>query len=590
MATKSNSIIDVKDIKKVIKAFSSNWLVILVSILISLLAAFLYSYKLPRIYGAKMQLLLSSVQTYSYQDQLFEGLGLTSASYERMANEVRVVTSTDMLAQTVSKLNAEISYSIVGKVLTKEVFSGTPFKVEAQIYANDFYEFPFTFRFIDVDHYEISYDHNEEKVVKRFEFGVPEINNDYYLLIKKTSGVTPTTVSSFPVYQFEVHNSENLLYQFKNSLKAENLEYTAILELNLEDENPERAQTFLDTLSLVYINNSLKTKFLVNSNTIVFIDRQISEIHEILDSLESMLDNFKEQKDIIDLNKEEATYYEKLTAFEAKKRALEMEQKGSAYLKNYIVSNMNKELLPPFAYIDNGDAYLTNAITQLYNYQVSINGMLFSSTEKSTTVKATEYKIELLRNDILKYLANSEKAINEKIQSIQDEISFYEGQLKGVPRNYRQMLNINRKIGVNEKMYLYLLEKRAETIIAKAGIVSDLSIIESPHSIGIVKPELPKIYYTFVSIGLLISLIIVFLRSILFESIESIEDLRDLTALPVVGEVFHAKEAKVSYLVVNDQPRSFIAESFRAIRTNLEYLAPNVKSKVVLITDRKSVV
>ncbi|TAL58435.1 MAG: polysaccharide biosynthesis tyrosine autokinase [Bacteroidetes bacterium] len=584
VAIKSNAIVDVKDIKKVIKTFANNWLIIVFCVAISALLAFLYSYKLPRIYGAKMQLLLSSSQTYSYQDKLFEGLGLSTANYERMSNELRVITSTDLLSQTVAKLNAGISYFIVGKVLTKEVYSGTPFLVEAQIYSDGFYEFPFTFKFIDVNSYEISYDENEEKVVKKYEFGVPVINNNYYLLVNKTAAVNPTTVSSFPIYQFVIHNNQNLLYQYKNSIKAENLEYTGILELNLEDESPERAETFLDTLARVYISNSLKTKFTINANTIVFIDKQIREIHIILDSLENMLDSFKEQKDILNLSKEEDTYYRELTSFEAKKRGLEMQLKGSSYLKNYIVSNMNKELLPPFAYIDNSDAYLTNAITKLYDYQVNINSMLFSSTEKSTTVKEMEYKVELLRSDILKYLASSEKAISEKIQAVEEEIAFYEGQLKGVPRNQRQMLNINRKIGVNEKMYLYLLEKRAETIIAKASIISDISIIESPHSIGIVKPELPKIYYTFTSLGLLVSLVIVFLRSILFGSIESVEDMRDLTNLPVVGEVFHAKEAKASYLVVDTQPRSFIAESFRALRTNLEYLSPDVKNKVILIT------
>lgn len=584
MDKKNNAIIDVKDIKKIIKIFSGNWFIILAFLAISAVSAFFYSYNLPRIYGTKMQLVLSTTQTYSYQDQLFAGLGLSTANYERMSNELRVITSADLLSRTVTKLNAEISYSIVGKILTKEVFSATPFIVEARIYSDKFYEFPFTFKFIDANTYEISYDENEEKVTKRHKFGEPIMNNNYYLLINKTQAVTPATVSSFPIYQFVVHNSLNLMYQFKNALRAENLEYTGILELNLEDENPERAKTFLDTLAQVYISNSLKTKFLVNANTIMFIDKQIGEIHVILDSLESMLDSFKEQKDIINLSKEEETYYTKMTGFIAQKRTLEFQLKGNAYLKNYIVSNLNKELLPPFSYIDNSDAYLTSAITKLYALQVNINSMLFSSTEKSTTVKATEYQIELLRADILKYLANSEKAINEKIQSYDEEIAYYESQLKGVPRNYRQMLNINRKIGVNEKMYLYLLEKRAETIIAKAGIVSDISIIESPHSIGVVKPELQKIYYKFLSAGLLISFVIAFLRSILFRSIESIEDLRDHTNLPVVGEVFHAKEAKSSYLVVDAQPRSFIAESFRALRVNLEYLAPDIDRKVVLIT------
>jgi capsular exopolysaccharide synthesis family protein len=589
VTVKSNSIIDAKDVKKIGKAFISNWFIILICLLFSLLSAYLYSFKLPRIYAATTQLLLAEQKTYSYQEGLFQGLGLSSSSWEKMANEQRVITSTDLISQTVSKLKSDISFFIVGRLQTKEFFSGAPFQVSAQIYSNDFYEFPFTFKIIDSENYEISYDKNNEQVVLKHKFGEPIINNYFYLQINKSSAINNSTISSFRniIYQFVVHDRVNLIYRYKANMNVQNLEYTGILQLSVEDENAAKAVTFLDTLSLVYINNSLKTKFKINENTLDYIDKQLGEIIAILDSLETSMDNFKDQKNILNLPKEEETYYDKLTNFEGQKRGLELQLKGSAYLRNYIVTNMNKELLPPFSYIDNGDVYLTNAVTQLYNLQVSINNTLFSSTDKSTTVKQLDYQIELLRSDILKYLANSDNAINEKISSINDEISFYEGKLKGVPPNQRQMLNISRKVGVNEKMYIYLLEKRAETVIAKAGIISDISIIESAHSVGVVKPDLKKIYYTFISVGLLISFIIAFVRSILFKTIESIDDLRELTSVPVVGEVFHAKEAKESYLVVDDQPRSFITESFRALRTNLEYLSPNVKSKVILITSNR---
>jgi capsular exopolysaccharide synthesis family protein len=86
---------------------------------------------------------------------------------------------------------------------------------------------------------------------------------------------------------------------------------------------------------------------------------------------------------------------------------------------------------------------------------------------------------------------------------------------------------------------------------------------------------------------LLIALLIAFSRTILFGKIQNIEELRELTHLPVVGEVFYTKEAKDSYMVVDTHPRSFITESFRAIRTNLEYLASEAKSKIILVTSNR---
>ena len=587
-AAKNNAIIDIKDLKKVVHALRDNWWIIVVFIAFSAIAAYFYSYKLPKIYAAKAQVLLQSSETYTYQQDLFKGLGIYS-SYERVANEQRILTSTDLISQTVARLKLDVSYFIVGRIQTKEVFSGTPFQIEAQVYAGGYYEFPFTFKIIDVDRFEIFYEENEQKVIIQHRFGEPIINNNFYFLVSKTNAINKSTIDSFReiTYQFVIHNRDNLVYKHKSNISVENLEYTAILEVRMDDENSDRARMFLDTLCNAYISNSLKSRIKVNENTINYIDKQLNEIVSILDSIEDMLDNFKEQKDILNLSKEEDTYYKSLTDYELQNRSFELQLKSIAYLKNYIISNLNKELLPPAMFISNNDAYLTKAINELYNYQVNINSLLFASTEKSTTVKEMEYKIELLRNDILKYLVNTEKAINNKIEAISGEISFYEGMLKGVPGNQRQILNIDRKLQVNEKMYLYLLEKRAETVIAKAGIISDISIIESAHSIGIVKPDMNKIYYSFISVGLLLASIIAFLRTVFFGKIQSIEQLRGLTQLPVIGEVFHSKEAKDSYLIVDDHPRSFVTESFRALRTNLEYLAPDVKRKVILITSNR---
>lgn len=588
MESKNNTIIDVKDLKKIGQILRDNWLIILLFVIISMVAAYLYSYKLPKIYAAKTQLLLKSQETYSYQEGLYKGLGVYT-DYEKMSNQKMVLTSTDLVSKTIAKLKMDVSYYIVGRLQTKEVFTGTPFLVEAQIYSSAFYEFPFTLKILDEGSCEISYETEGKQEVIKQNFGEPMITNNFYLLINKTNALNKSTVSSFRdiTYQFLVHDRHNLIYAYKNALNAENLEWTAILEVTLENENPERAIEFLDTLSKEYIVNSLQTQIRVNENTIVDIDRQLNEVGSILDSIEDMMENYKESKSILNLTKEEATYYENLTNHEITKRKIELQLKNLVYLKNYITSNMNKELLPPSPYIDDEDAYLKSAITKLYSCQVQINGILFTTTEKSTSVKELEYQIELLRNDILKYLVNLEKALNEKSQSIDGEISYYEGMLKGIPRNQRQLLNISRKMQVNEKLYSYLLQKRAETVIARSGIYSETSVIESAHSIGVVKPDMKKIYYSFISGGLLFAFVIAAVRTLFFGRINNMEELRDLTSFSVLGEIYYAKEAKDSYLVVDSQPRSFITESFRAIRTNLEYMAPGTKSKIILITSNR---
>ncbi len=72
-------------------------------------------------------------------------------------------------------------------------------------------------------------------------------------------------------------------------------------------------------------------------------------------------------------------------------------------------------------------------------------------------------------------------------------------------------MNIGQRLMVNEKMYLFLLEKRASTVIARAGIDSpEAKVIEEMRALGVVRPDKLKIFYTFMLGGLVVSMAVVF--------------------------------------------------------------------------------
>src|ERR1035441_1035118 len=135
---KSNNIIDVGDIKKFLNLLLGNWYVIVICIVFSGVLAYLYSRKLPEIYAAKTQLVIKSNEMYPIQQGLLQGLGSDYLGYEKLSNEKRVIVSTDIVNQVVSKLKLDVTYFIVGRLNIKEVYSGTPFNVEAQIYSSEF--------------------------------------------------------------------------------------------------------------------------------------------------------------------------------------------------------------------------------------------------------------------------------------------------------------------------------------------------------------------------------------------------------------------------------------------------------------------
>jgi len=210
--------------------------------------------------------------------------------------------------------------------------------------------------------------------------------------------------------------------------------------------------------------------------------------------------------------------------------------------------------------------------------------MLFDAKESSDAIRRTDETIQRHRKNLLIYIKNSRIAIVEKKADLQMQVSDYERLIRGVPSSQRDLLNISRKLQVNEKLYVFLLEKRANTVIARAGIIPQTKVIETARSLGVVRPDRLKILYTFIIGGLIFSLLLIFVRVIFYERIENADQLKELTKVPVFGEIITSEKAESNYIVVDSDPKSAITESFRTIRTNLEYLAAEHKSKVVLTT------
>jgi capsular exopolysaccharide synthesis family protein len=85
--------------------------------------------------------------------------------------------------------------------------------------------------------------------------------------------------------------------------------------------------------------------------------------------------------------------------------------------------------------------------------------------------------------------------------------------------------------------------------------------------------------------GLIISLLVVFVRVMFYDRIENMDQLKELTSLPIYGEVIVSEKAEENYVVVDSDPKAAITESFRTVRTNLEYIpSPEGRGKVVMTT------
>lgn len=579
---KNKQIINPSDIKFIFKIIRKNWYLPILFCFLAWAIAFVYVHKLVDIYGAKTQILLNTNETFQQKSVI----GFDYGAYQEISNQMKVIKSTDIIKATLNKLDLDVSYFLVGRLKTSEVYRGTPFKVKVIHVSPNIYSRSIKIKIVSTDKYTLHYKSNESVVEIEGVFGKNLVSNDFNLLIEKTPNLNSITLESMKglEYLFQIQNPNQLLSKYNNLLNVTNDEFTNILTLNIEDEISERAVTFLDTLCTVYIDYSLQSQISINENTVKYIDKQLDEIVYILDSIETQLERFKDKESILNLNKEEDSYYTKLDSYDGEINKYDLNIAALNDLEKYIIERKDPELLPPSIYVNSSDDFLKNAVNQLYNLQMERNNLFYAAKETNPAVEKIDLNIDKLRSNLLIYIGNSKSAFKEKIKGVSGKLGKYYTSLKSLPPKQRALLNITRKQQVNEKMYLFLLEKRANAIISRASIISDKKVIESPRSIGVVKPNKTKIYNLYLMIGLVVSLAIILIRTLFFSRIESYDELKAVTEFPIWGEILFTEKAKENYFIVEEDPKSPLTESFRTVRTNLDFISAKEKAKVVLVT------
>ncbi len=585
---KKQAIVSQKDLNLIIRILKTNWWVPLVVLPIFYAIGAFYVFRLTNVFQASTEFLLKVNDTY-YQNNVLNDQNFYSyGSYVDNLNEQRIIQSYDLSSQVVDKLlkDIQVSYFIVGKVRTTEQFKNIPINIEINSINPGFYEQILDFKIIDYNNYEISYDVNGVKEKKAGKFDQELIDVNLRIKVMRTDIFSEKKVDSFKeiFYQFIIHTKEYLISNIQGNLSVENPEYTNILIVGLTDIVPERATLILDTLNSVYSLSKLKTKFELNERTITYIDRQLNEITYSLKSIEDTMQNYKEKKSIIDLEWEQGDFLTKISTYDGQKSQLQLQISALQDLEKYIIEDKDPQFLPPNIFIFEKTGFLTTAVSDLYTKQIELNKVYNLAKDNNPIVADLKTSIKKTKQDLLVYINNTRKATNQQIEGLNTEILNYINEAKLIPGKQRDILNIQRRATVSEQLYNFLLEKRANTKIARASIVPDVKIVEAPRNIGVVSPDKPAIQKSFLSAGLILSILIIVLRAFFYSKITSVEHLKELTDLPLIGVLPFVKEETNTGLVVDYSPSSVISESFRNLRTNLMYANIGVDAKTYLVT------
>ncbi len=459
---KNEPLVSFDDFKVIWRIIARNWYIPIIFAGLAYLVGYFYTYKLTNLYQVSTQLMLNTNEQYYSQSLINEAYAGDKGDYGRYVdntNESKVIQSYDLLSKVVDKIKdkIQVSYFIVGKVRTTEYFSGMPFLVKINSMNSGFFEQKFKFNIIDKNNYTILLPGAYVGSELKGQFGKELITENFNLLVTKENNFSDNSIGAFQggQFEFQVHSLDGLISQYQSGLLIENPEYTNILKISCQDVIPDRAKLFLDTLAKIYIEQKLESKYELNQRTLSFIDKQMSEISSILKDVEDTMQNFKSNKVILDLEREENSEFVKLSAFESQRSQLNLQVEAMNDLERYIVDDQDPQFLPPSVFVVKEDPYLVKTTSELYQKQIEYSEKLSIATERNQSTISLKENIKKLKQDLLIYINNSRKAYKKIIENVSNQIGTHIGSLKSMPGKQRELSGIQRKVDVNQNLYVF---------------------------------------------------------------------------------------------------------------------------------------
>jgi len=560
--------------------FISHWYIFLITIAI---AVGYYIYTIGnQVEGALAQLQIS----LKYNES-------NAKDYTDYSDEMTGINAPGIIEGTVESLHLDVSYFTKKNGSYTEVYNTLPFKITTALASPALQKSYFKFKILNENEYEISSEQVNSTELQHGFFDSATVSTDLKLIAEKTQADTALKACIGNEYYFQVHDKASLVNKYQSLLSTKLTKDLAVLQVTYRDIFPKRAVAFLDTLARVYLNNTIKTQIDRNVKMVTGIDKLMLGTEGVLKGIEDSLRFYSLKSGIVDENIQGQKYISELTNLMLDKRKLEMQRIVLGDLEKYIVENKNTKGLPPPYFGGTDDPFLRSSLAELYNLQLDKKESLFDATEKNPNINKLDKNYETRKADLLKYIQNGQKMLDEKILYFKNQLADIDDPAKNGNKSFTKeqlyIMDLKRQLSVNEKMYMNLLEKRNNILIAQAAMAPEYKIFESAHIIQYAPPADIGMLYFYITIALLFALAIIYVKNFFFEEIETLEYLKTKTKIPILGEMpFIELNNDKSNTILDTHNHPLGAPLLSSIRTNLEFELAGKKSKVVLITSHNS--
>lgn len=577
------------DFKRLLGTIISNWYWYVLSLSVTITSGFLYlRYTTPK-YQIMSSILIDETQNNFAKSILNKLEPEKDKSQVNLFNEKVILTSQDLISKVIDSLGLNVRYWAIGRVKETEIFHECPIRIvfdtagytggsATELYIKQITDGQFQIKKENLTE-RILYDTWVRKPYGRFKivyWNGPKVNRGY---LRATEFIVKM--------QNEEAAIKRILSEFKVNL---NDGRTSLLDLMYSDNLPQRGVDFMNVLIYFYRKRELENINLTAEKTRVFINEKKASMMEELKAMDSMTVDIKLSNDIIDPTAQSGSFLTEKNQSEKLMNDILLKKQNLSNLRNNILTGSGSRG-QVIAGVGVDDPYLATLVNQ-FNTLAQRKEELERTTGPSNPVLIeNQNEIAAVRRRMIEAIGNVDKNLSIALDNAAKNTQEFDSKVRATPELDRNIKDVTRNYASLQSIYLFLYQKGVENEISVYSATNKSKIVVIPFAQG--KPITPvpnNTYSIMILLGLLIPTSLLVIRELLNNKVVNENDIESLTSLPVIGSVSRVESgtSRESTIVVGPHIRTGVAEQFRLIRANLEFMASASNNRVFMITSSSS--
>ena len=580
------------DYKALFFKYLIHWKWFVASIVVCLIGGWIYLHYTTPVYSITGSVIIKdNKKNNSVSTGLadLEDLGFYSST-NNFDNEVEVLHSRTLLKKVVEELDLYINYRTRENLRPVELYKDTPVKVwltpeEAEKLPNGAAVLEVVLKpggklsvSTEIDEQEFKQDFNKLPALLTTPYGTFSFTPGDSAIVEKEQEITVTVAAP-----------RIMANGYANALSVEpTSKTTTIAQITLQNTSPQRGVDFINKLIEIYNRDANDYKNEVASKTAEFIDERIKIINGELGTTEKELETFKRDAGLTDLKSDAQLALSENSEYEKKRAENSTQLRLVQFLSEYANNPDHAyEVLP--VNVGLTDTGLTELINRYNEMLLERKRLLRTSSESNPVVVNLDASIRAMRSNVQTTILSVQKGLMITKADLERQAGKYAGRITSAPGQERQLVSISRQQEIKAGLYLMLLQKREENAITLASTANNARIVdEAQAELFPVSPKGKLIYLIAFVLGIAIPVGIIYIIELLRYKIEDRSDVKKLTTVPIIGDIPASDNMpKEGSVVVRENQNDMMAETFRNVRTNVQYMLGS-NQKVVLITSTTS--